>query len=171
MGSKRDLLPQYEAVVRIVNAMCQAYPYASMDDVASKCIFNLWKIGGFEWDMQHIRNFVRREIRWQLWADRQSVTQCVSDLAEEEPDEYFAILGASEWGNQEASVAAYMARRLMVGLEPRERLAILILADGGSPLDVAEELETDPVGAMTLIKRARRKMRECLNESEERKVA
>lgn len=171
MVGKRDLLPKYEAVVRVVNAMCRAYPYASMADVASKCLEGLWKLGGFEWDMQHIRNFVRREIRRQIWADRRSFTQCVTDLTAEDAGEYFESLGASEWGDQERVVAAHMARRLLVGLEPRERLAILILADGGSPLDVAEELETDPVGAMALIKRARRKMRECLDEGEERKVA
>lgn len=166
MGNKRDLLPKYEAVVRVVNALCRAQKGPWMDDVASKCLVNLWKIGGFEWDMLHIKNFVRREIRWQLWADAKSPTRCVSDLTEEDPTSYFEELCGSKWGEQENVVEAWFARRLMVVLEPRERLAVLILADGGSPLDVANELGTDPVGAMLLIKRARRKARDAVQKGE-----
>lgn len=173
MGGKRDLLPQYERVVRIVNALCNAQTSHRnvMDAVASKCLFNLWRLGGFEWDMAHIRNFVLREIRRAKWGARRSATQCVTDLTEEDPIAYFEALGASRWGNQETVVAAWMASRLLEILEPRERLAILILADGGNPLDVANEMETDPVGAMLLIRRARRRMRDHLEQVEERLVA
>lgn len=166
MGGKRDLLPKYEAVVRVVNAMCRAQRGPNMDDVASKCLVNLWRIGGFEWDMLHVRNFVRREIRWQLWADRKSNVLCVTDLTEQDPTSYFEALGGSSWGDQEDCVEVWMAMRLMRVLEPRERLAILILGDGGSPLDVANELDTDPVGAMLLIKRARRKIRDVTKKGD-----
>jgi hypothetical protein len=129
-----------------------------MADVASSSIMALWKLGGFEWDMVHVRNFVRQNIRYALMAHRK--TFLAADL---DDDNEFHNLCGSVWPTQEQHVEAQLALRLLIHLEPRERQALLILGDGGSPLDVADELRTDAVGAVMLIKRARRKIQEVLS--------
>lgn len=173
MGIERELLPKYQLVVRTVNRLCNAQrtKNSRMADVASNVIFALWRIGGFEWDMAHIRNFTLLAIRRALWVKRATFLASEAVGFDDEDGDAFERLCGRVPPAQETYVEAQMALRLLVHLEPRERLALLILADGGSPLDVAEELETDAIGAMLLIKSARRKIQLKINPVAKEMVA
>jgi len=166
MGGKRDVLPKYESVIRFVRRRCESIENRNnrMDKVQSGIIFALWTQGGFDWDWPHIRNFVNQNIRWSFKFYRKTALACeVEDLDDEDSlDKLYGKAGPT----QETYVEAQMALRLLRFVDPKERLALLILADGGSPLDVADELGCDAIGAMLLIRRGREKIRAVVGEGE-----
>lgn len=150
-------LPREQIVIQTVMTMCRAkHDLPETDDLASDIIMKLWQNGGFAWELDRIRAYVAAHVRY-VWITH--ISRKTKNASEFGDDDDFDIFNhapaASTQPTQETFVMAGEALRLAYALPNNQRDCLLILADGGSPLDVAVEMGIEPWAAIHLIKEAR----------------
>lgn len=164
MSRKSDVL-SYEATIRIIRNMCNSVGKSSnvMDDVQSDIIFQLWSNGGFEWDGHQVRRYVGGAIRNALRKAGAAKAVLESQIGDDDSNALSRLVKVRP--HQHTHLLAKEALAILKTIEPDQAKALLILGDGGTPLEVAEEMQLDPWAAVRKIREARAAVR---NEYERR---
>lgn len=152
-------------VIQVIVSMCRGQlSYGSTaDDLASDLIERVWSAHGFGWDLGSIKAYVRSAIRTEMIKVNGNKTLAASqfgdaegfDMGEGPGLDLLAFVGHREYPRQDKVIEAHEALALVASLPDNQRECLLILADGGSPLDVARDMEMEPWAAVRLIKEAR----------------
>lgn len=147
-----------QLLVEVIMEECRKHGLSEVDDICSDLILELWEDTS-PLDFDHIRGRVRSSIRWAFVRRRSRHRKTLffcdmpADLENDEGD--LRILSLAVSGGQEIHMEALYALDLVEVLPKNERDSLMILADGGNPLDVAAEMGIEPWDAIRLIRRAR----------------
>lgn len=129
------------------------------DDFVSDILLGLLNAGGFAWDDAEIASFCRKKCAYMVLAhrSRREISDCEfkSENDDGSPINVVQDVIAIKRANQELAFEAMQAAALLALLPDKHRMALEILAGGGTPLDVAQDLELKPWDAIVLIKEAR----------------
>jgi hypothetical protein len=145
-------------VTRIVSARGGA-GFVVADDFVSDILLELLNVGGFSWDNAEIASLCRKKCAYMVLAQlgRREISSCEfkSENDDGSPINALQDVIAIKRANQELAFEAMQAAALLAMLPDRHRMALEILAGGGTPLDVAQDLNVKPWDAIVLIKEAR----------------
>lgn len=163
-----------ERIIQIVNEVFGSKDTATADDAASDVIIELWETGRFGEDFDAVREYAESRARAALTRLRCQETKTFSQLGTHQTikrmggevsyngvmEECFGSAVYGYWMTHHPSDAfqklmALEAIALTNSLPNDQRLALHILAGGGTPIDVAREMGLEPWDAIRLIKEAR----------------
>lgn len=152
-----------EIILDIVNQESGHSGSYLVDDFASDLILELWQERKFGEDFDAVREYVRAGIRRAI-RRAEGQLRCEVDCYARDRDRSGKIelrpidsFHIRSWTKplQELRIEAGEALALAKALPTKQRDCLLIMADGGNPFDVANDMGMKPWDAIRLIKEAR----------------
>lgn len=146
-----------DTVMEACASILGGLPHA--DDVASDIIERMWRLDYFGWEISRVRAYARKTARGKRAHHFNRHTRSESEFGSDDAARGgFSILERIQGSTppmQHLTFDAHVALSLAMALPDQQRDGLLILAGGGSPIDVATELKITPWEAIRLIKEAR----------------
>jgi DNA-binding CsgD family transcriptional regulator len=139
--------------VELVQAICSRR-LVHGEDISGDVLWSLYQKRGFLWEDWRIEAFAIACVSRAGKGERRVFEVETGASADQDPCDYRSLLH-SRIVDPETAVEASFAMERVLRLPDRQREAILILADGGSPLDIASEFGIKPWDALALISEAR----------------
>lgn len=144
--------------------------FVQADDLVSDIILELLDAGGFSWPEDDIKDFCRKRSQWMVerYKGRREISECqmfkennsIDAIGDEGEFGALAAVSGTYPPRQHLEAYASQMKACLDALPDQQRRALLILCDGGNPVEVAEELEVTPWLAITIIKEGRRYIHE-----------
>lgn len=137
--------------------------FVRADDVVSDILLELLDAGGFDWTEEEVRSFCfkRSHFMVRAYLAEREVSAC-----ELSKDSNYSDFDGGSYADQfikgiypprqHLQAYANQMRKCLFALPDHQKKALLILCDGGNPIDVSEELGVTPALAITIIREARR---------------
>lgn len=124
------------------------------EDVLSEVLVRLLDAGGFSWEEEEIREYCKNQARKMWFRHKFRPERPESEFETEETEGWHRARGIS-LPFQEISFMANESIHILSNLPSSHREALETLADGGNPVEVAEEQGISVSEAIRLIKEAR----------------
>lgn len=125
------------------------------EDVASEVLLRALDQGCASWSLERLTDFARDECRKICGTHFWRKERTNSELCDEDQDIHPCFNRGSQPASQETYLLAQEARAILRNLPVAHRLAIETLADGGNPVEIAEEQSISVPEAMVIIREAR----------------
>jgi DNA-directed RNA polymerase specialized sigma24 family protein len=139
--------------------------FVRADDLVSDILLELLDAGGFAWDEEDVRAFCFKRsffmVRQYLGRRERSACEFTDEHPDADGGSYVSqLMGGRTPARQHTQAYAAQMLTFLDALPEQHRKALLVLCDGGNPIDVADELDVDPPMAIAIIKEARRYIHE-----------
>jgi hypothetical protein len=143
-------------VVAVIRSVCGASHLGGARDLESTILARLWRDGGFGWPLNRVRNYTLGALRLERAKGLSAKVRPESEFANDDDDDPIRHFRGVSRDDPFISCWANEARGLLARLPNRQGCALDILAEGGTPIDVATEMGMPVADALLLIADARR---------------
>jgi len=137
--------------------------------VASDCLLALFEVGGLRWQEDEIIRFCRKFVSKALvkFSYKREISECEFLVLDKDGVVIKEFLPAhTVLPTQELHVDASMAMRSYNMLPDVDKRVLAILIDGGTPIDICQEMGLEPWAAIEALKTARSNARRVGNWDE-----